>query len=216
MTSLSAKAVTEALEWRYATKKFDATKKIPKETWNALERSLVLAPSSYGLQPWKFIVVGNPELREKLSAASWGQRQPVDCSHFVVFAGRKNLDAKDLERYISRSAEVRRVTPESLKGYASVISGSLDRARAGGFLDSWMARQVYIALGEFMTAAALLQVDTCPMEGLEPAKYDEILGLSGLGYGTLCACAAGYRAKDDKYATEPKVRFKESEVLLHI
>ena len=216
MTLISAKTVTEALRWRYATKKFDPTKKIAKETWAALEQALVLAPSSYGLQPWKFIIVQDPAVREKLSAAAWGQRQPVDCSHFVVFAGRKNYDAKDLERFLDRAAAVRRVTPESLQGYASVITGSLERARTGGFLDSWMARQVYIALGEFMTAAALMRVDTCPMEGLDPAKFDEILDLGSTGCSTLCAAAAGYRSPEDKYATEPKVRFKEAEVLVHI
>ena len=216
MPSVSAAAVTEALQWRYATTKFDPSKKVAKETWAALEQALVLAPSSYGLQPWKFFVVDDPAVRERLSAASWGQRQPVDCSHFVVFTARRNFDGTDLERFINRSAEVRRVTHESLKGYAKVISGSLERARSGGALDSWMGRQVYIALGEFMTAAALLRVDTCPMEGLDPAKYDEILGLGSQGYGTLCACAAGYRASDDKYASEPKVRFKDSEVLLHV
>ena len=216
MTHVSAKSVTEALHWRYATKKFDSLRKIPKETWATLEQALVLAPSSYGLQPWKFIVVEDRATREKLSAASWGQRQPIDCSHFVVFCGRTDYSEKDLERFINRSAEVRRVTHDSLKGYAGIILGSLERARAGGFLDTWMARQVYIALGGFMSASAILRVDTCPMEGLEAAKYDEILGLGAQGYATLCACAAGYRASDDKYATEPKVRFKESEVLVHI
>jgi nitroreductase len=216
MPSVPAAAVTEALNWRYATKKFDPSKRIAKETWAALEQSLVLAPSSYGLQTRKLFVVDDPATRERLSAASWGQRQPVDCSHFVVFTARKNYDGADLERFINRSAEVRRVSHESLKGYAKVISGSLERARSGGALDSWMGRQVYIALGEFMTAAALLRVDTCPMEGLDPAKYDEILGLGSQGYGTLCACAAGYRASDDRYASEPKVRFKDSEVLVHI
>lgn len=216
MTHLPTKTLTEALHWRYATKKFDPSAKIPAATWAALEEALVLAPSSFGLQPWKFVIVQDGATREKLSAAAWGQRQPVDCSHFVVFTARKNYDGADLERFINRSAEVRRVSHESLKGYAKVISGSLERARSGGALDSWMGRQVYIALGEFMTAAALLRVDTCPMEGLDPAKYDEILGLGSQGYGTLCACAAGYRASDDRYASEPKVRFKDSEVLVHI
>ena len=216
MTPIPPKTITEALQWRYSTKKFDPSRRIPKETWEALEQALILSPSSYGLQPWKFIVVEDPAIRVKLSAASWGQKQPMDCSHFVVFSARKGYDGRDLERYISRSAEVRRVPQESLKGYAGKILGSLERARSGGELDNWMARQVYIALGEFMTSAALLRVDTCPMEGLEPAKYDEILGLGPQGYSTLCACAAGYRSVDDKYATEPKVRFSESEVLVHL
>src|SRR5580658_1680051 len=88
MTPVSTTSVTEALHWRYATKKFDPARKIPDATWAALEEALVLAPSSYGLQPWKFIVVRDHATRERLSAAAHTQRQPVDCSHFVVFAGR--------------------------------------------------------------------------------------------------------------------------------
>jgi nitroreductase len=215
MTPVSTKTVTDALQWRYATKKFDATRTIPAETWAALERALVLAPSSFGLQPWRFVVVRDKQTREKLSAAAWGQRQPIDCSHFVVFAGRKGYDAKDLEHFIERTAEVRGVAKESLKGYADIIAGSTEKARQGGYLDSWLARQVYIALGQFMASAALLGIDTCPMEGIDPAEFDKILGLPALGYTALCAGAAGYRAPDDKYAVAPKVRFKAEEVILH-
>ena len=216
MTPISAKTVTDALQWRYATKKFDASRTIPAETWAALERALVLAPSSFGLQPWRFMVVRDPATRERLSAASWGQRQPVECSHFVVFAGRRNYDAKDLEHFIERTAEVRGVAKATLKGYADIIAGSTERARQGGYLDSWMARQVYIALGQFMASAALLGIDTCPMEGIDPAEYDRILGLTAMGYTALCAGAAGYRAADDKYAGTPKVRFRDEEVVLHV
>ena len=215
MTPVSAKTVIDALQWRYATKKFDATRTIPAETWAALERALVLAPSSFGLQPWRFVVVRDKATREKLSAAAWGQRQPIDCSHFVVFAGRKGYDAKDLEHFIERTAEVRGVARESLKGYADIIAGSAEKARQVGYLDSWLARQVYIALGQFMTSAALLGIDTCPMEGIDPAEFDRILGLPALGYTALCSGAAGYRAPDDKYAVAPKVRFKAEEVILH-
>jgi nitroreductase len=216
MTPISANSITEALHWRYATKKFDPARKIPAATWEVLEQALVLAPSSYGLQPWKFIVVEDPATREKLSAAAHGQRQPVDCSHFVVFSVRKNLDAAYVDRHIQRVAEVRAVSAESLKGHADMMKGSAEQARKAGFLDAWMARQVYIALGMFMTSAALLGVDACPMEGIEAPKFDEILGLSALGYGALCACAAGYRAADDKYGAAPKVRFKAQDVIVHV
>jgi nitroreductase len=140
----------------------------------------------------------------------------MECSHLVVIAGRKNYNEADLAHFIARVAEVRGTTPEALKGYSDVITGSLVRARSAGFLDTWMAKQSYIALGQFMTAAALLGIDTCPMEGIEPAKFDEILGLTALGYTTLCAAPAGYRAADDKYASQPKVRFKADEVILHV
>ncbi len=215
-TPISLGSLTDALHWRYATKRFDALKTIPPDTWAALEQALVLSPSSYGLQPWKFAVVRDAEARKKLSAACYGQTQPLDCSHFVVFAERKNFSQADVDRFMARTAEVRNVSVESLQGYAGVISGSIERARKAGFLDTWMSRQVYIALGGFMTAAALLGVDTCPMEGIEPARIDEILGLAPQGYATLCCCAAGYRAADDKYADAAKVRYEAEEVLVRL
>jgi nitroreductase len=216
MSTTSTETLLGALNWRYATKKFDPARKIPAETWTALEEALILSPSSFGLQPWHFLVVQNADLRQKLSAVSWGQTQPIDCSHYVVFAARKDLTAADVDRFIDRIVEVRGGSPGQLKGYRDIMVGFADQNRAAGRLDSWMARQVYIALGQFMAAAALLGVDTCPMEGLEPAKYDEILGLGAKGLTTLCACAAGYRAAFDKYATTPKVRFKASELISHV
>jgi nitroreductase len=216
MTPVSTKTLSEALHWRYATKKFDASATIPSATWAALEESLLLAPSSYGLQPWRFVVVTDPGKRAQLSAASWGQTQATDCSHFVVLAGRKGYDDADLEHFIARTVEVRGVAKESLQGYANVIKGATQRAREAGTLDAWMEKQTYIALGQFMAAAALLGVDTCPMEGIERGKFDEILGLGPTGYATLCACAAGYRSADDKYSRAAKVRFKAEEVILHV
>jgi len=213
---ISTQTLADALQWRYATKKFDAARRIPDATWSALEQALVLSPSSFGLQPWKFVVVRDKATRERLSAASHGQTQPVECSHFVVFAGRKGLGQTDVDQFIARISKVRGVPVDSLKGYGDVMKGSAEQARAAGILDSWMARQVYIALGTFMTSAALLGVDTCPMEGIEPAKYDEILGLPAMGYGALCACAAGYRSADDKYAALPKVRYEAKDVVLHV
>jgi nitroreductase len=216
MKPIAADTLLEALHWRYATKKFDPAKKIPADTWATLEQALVLAPSSSGLQPWKFIVVQDPATRQKLSAASYGQAQPVDCSHYVVFTVRKNLGADHVDRYLDRIVEVRGGTKDALKGYRDRMIGSLEKARAGGYLDIWQSHQIYIALGQFMASAALLGVDTCPMEGIEPPKYDEILGLAAQGHTALCAGAAGYRAADDKYATAKKVRFKPADVIQHI
>lgn len=215
MTPIDTTTLLDALNWRYATKKFAADRKIPAATWAALEHSLVLAPSSFGLQPWKFLVVQDAGLRQKLSVASWGQTQPIDCSHFVVFAVKKNLGAEHVRHFIDRTAEVRHVEAASLNAYRDIILNSVEGARKGGYIDVWQSRQVYIALGQFMASAALLGIDTCPMEGLEPSTYDEILNLAPEGLTTLCACAAGYRAADDKYAGLPKVRFDSSEVLVY-
>lgn len=189
---------------------------IPAEVWGALEQALVLTPSSIGLQPWRFLVVTDPSVRERLVAASYRQTQARDCSHYVVFAVRRDLDAGHVDRHLARMAEVRGVSVESLAKFRAMTMGNLDRARAAGTLDRWQEHQVYIALGQFMAAAALLGVDTCPMEGIEAAKYDEILGLEGTGYATAVACAAGYRHAEDKYAAIPKVRFRADEVVRRV
>lgn len=213
--AISDTTLLTALNWRYATKKFDPTKIIPADTWAALEQSLVLAPSSYGLQPWKFIVVDDPKLKAGLVPLSWGQTQAADASHFVVLAVRQNLGEDHVERYIARTAEVRGIGAETLAGFKKLIVSTLNKARDKGTLDEWQSHQIYIALGQFMACAALLGVDTCPMEGIQPEKFDELLGLTGTGFKTVVACAAGYRAADDKYAATPKVRFPVHEMVEH-
>ncbi len=211
--TISPDALIHQLEWRYATKQFDATRRIAPETWKALEEVLVLTPSSYGLQPYKFIVVTDPLLKAQLRAASWGQSQIEDASHLVVFAIKKSMGEDHIERYVERISQVRAVSRESLEGFKGFMVGNLVNGPGAATIDQWAARQAYIALGNFMTSAALLGVDTCPLEGLDPVAYDAILGLEAEGYATVCACAAGYRSADDKYATLPKVRFPESELV---
>ncbi len=214
--SISTVTLLHALHWRYATKKFDPARKIPETDWHALEQALVLAPSSVGLQPWKFIVVTDPAMKARLRPAAWGQSQVTDCSHFVVLAVRKNLSHDHVDRHIGRMAEVREVTTESLGKFRQMVMGNLDKARAEERLDLWQSHQVYIALGQLLASAALLGVDACPIEGFEPEKFDEILGLTGTDCASVVCCAAGYRAADDKYATMKKVRFKPEDVITRI
>jgi nitroreductase len=201
-----------ALNWRYACKVFDPMKKIPADTWAALEESLVLTPSSFGLQPWKFLIVQDQELREKLVPHTWKQRQVADCSHLVVMAVKKSLSAEDVDAFITRMAEVRGGTADSLAGFRKMVVG----IQSQGYMSKdWAKMQAYIALGQFMAACSLLGIDTCPMEGFAPDKYDEILGLDALGLTTAVLCPAGYRHSDDKYAGLPKIRFKASDVIEH-
>ena len=205
----------DALKWRYATKKFDPTRRIPGETWETLEHSLSLTPSSFGLQPWQFLVIGNPEIRAALRVESWGQAQLTDASHLVVFTVKKNLEEEDISRWISRLAEVQSTPLDALAPLQSVISGFIapmdgDQRRA------WNTRQIYIALGQFMAAAAILGIDTCPLEGISPAGYDRVLGLEETEYATVVACAVGYRAEDDRYASMPKARFAREAVIRHM
>jgi len=205
-----------ALRWRYATKQFDAKKPIPTALWDALEDILVLSPSSYGLQPWQFFVVTDSSVKAALLPHSWNQPQVTDCSHHVVFAIRSTIDATFVEKYIARIAEVRGVTGESMEFYRGMIhSDLLDGPRSKIILE-WAARQAYIALGNLMTSAALLGVDTCPMEGFVPEKYDEILGLSEKGFQSVVACACGYRADSDKSASASKVRFPKADLIQHV
>ncbi|MGD1018161.1 MAG: NAD(P)H-dependent oxidoreductase [Verrucomicrobiia bacterium] len=204
------------LRWRYATKQFDPQRKISAEDWAALEEALVLTPSSFGLQPWKFIVITDPAVKEKLVPVSWGQRQPADCSHLVVFAIQKNLGEAEIDAYLKRIAEVRKVSIESLGSYREITVGSIVKGMDNAERNGWAERQVYIAVGNFLTSAAVLGIDTCPMEGIEPDKYNEILGLDKLGLSVIVAAAAGYRAAGDKYAMAAKVRFPKEQVIVHI
>jgi nitroreductase len=209
-------SVLQQLQWRYAVKKFDPSKKIPDDVWNALEQSLVLTPSSFGLQPWKFFVVQNPEMRQTLLAHSWGQAQVVDASHLVVFAIKKDLNAADVDRYLDRMAEVQQTPVENLQKFGSVVKGFMEKPPYPLDINEWSTRQVYIALGQFMTSAAVLGIDTCPMEGFVPNKYDEVLGLPAQGYKAVVVCPAGYRSDEDHSAQRPKVRFKTEDVVKYI
>jgi nitroreductase len=204
------------LNWRYATKKFDPSKKIPADTWRALEQALVLTPSSYGLQPWQFLVITDQAVKEKLVPISWRQTQSADCSHFVVFTARRTLTEANVDAYVRHTAEVRGVGVDTLAKFKGMMLSQLVPPPAGFDIHHWASLQVYIALGNFMTVAAMLGVDTCPMEGIERSNYDALLGLSGSPFTTVVACAAGYRAGDDKCATLPKVRFPAEDVVKHI
>lgn len=216
MPPLDPDALIASLNWRYATKIFDSTKKIPEDTWKSLEEALILTPSSYGLQPWRFLVITDQALKVKLRPHSWNQFQVTDCSHYVVFAAIKNMSEADINRFIARTAQLREVTPDSLAGYRGMMVKDIVHNAAGETAGEWAARQSYIALGNFMTAAALLQIDTCPLEGFVPAEYDKILNLTSRGFTAAVCCAAGYRSASDKYAGLTKVRFPHHEMVERI
>ncbi len=213
---LPADATLAALHWRYATKKFDASKKLSAEEWSKFEQALVLSPSSYGMQPYKFIVVSDPALREKLKAAAHGQSQITDCSHLVIFAARTDVTDADVDHYLERISQVRGTDMAHLQGgYGKVIKGDIVHGPRHAVVREWCARQAYIALGELMVFAALSSVDICPMEGFSTDQYDEILGLPAQGYRAVVVAAVGHRAADDGAAGLPKVRFPVEELLDH-
>ena len=211
MASLSIhEEVLHGLKWRYATKQFDASKKISETDWEILQQAILLSPSSYGVQPWKAIVVVNEAVKQQLPNAAWGQSQPRDCSHFVVFAARRHVDAGYVQKFVQRTADVRGMDVSGLSGLRDAILSKTTHLQDHL---SWTARQCYIGLGFLLETAALLKIDACPMEGILPEKVDEILGLSSSEYTAVVACALGYRLQTDKYASAAKVRFEASDLI---
>ena len=213
MNPISGEQLLAQLNWRYATKQFDPARKISAQDWATLENALILSPSSYGLQPWTFILINDRAMREKLFPSTWEQQQILDCSHYVVFAVRTKMTEDYIDNYLRRVVEVRGGTADSLSGYRSLIVGDVVTGPRGAIAQEWATRQTFIALGTFMTSAALMGIDTCPMEGFEPDAYDRILDLGAKGLASVVCCAAGYRLPTDKYATQKKVRFKRDDVI---
>ncbi|HEX5399562.1 MAG TPA: NAD(P)H-dependent oxidoreductase [Verrucomicrobiae bacterium] len=213
MSRLNPNELLHALEWRYATKVFDPAGKIPADTWLALERALVLTPSSYGLQPYQFLVINDPAKRAELLPHSWGQKQVVDASHFVVFTAKTEMTEADVNKLIARISSVRGVPAESMTPLWNMMVGDVVNGPRGKMAHEWATRQVYIALGNLMTCAAVLGVDACPMEGIVPAEYDRILNLNGSGYAAVVACALGYRSPNDRYSTFAKVRYEMKDLV---
>ncbi len=213
MNPITTQQLLSALAWRYATKVFDPNKKIPADLWQALEHALALSPSSYGLQPYRFLVIHDAAKRAELLPHSWNQKQVVDCSHYVVFTGRTQMTEADLDRFLALTSRVRNIPAETLSAYRGMMMGDLVNGPRGKIAHEWATRQAYIALGNLMTCAAVLGVDACPMEGFVPAEYDRVLGLGNSGYASVVCCALGYRSPNDKYAGLTKVRYPTTDLI---
>ncbi len=214
MSNLTNEQLLAALNWRYATKVFDAAKKIPADVWKTLEQSLVLTPTSYGLQPYQFLVISNPAKRAELLPHSWGQKQVVDCLAFCrLHRAHGNEGSGRGQAVISARRMCASCPPACSNTYRGMMVGDVVNGPRGKIAHEWATRQAYIALGNLMTCAAVLGVDACPMEGLVPAEYDKVLHLNGSGYATVVACALGYRAAGDKYANLAKVRYETKELV---
>jgi nitroreductase len=202
----------QALTWRYATQKFDPAKKLTAEQLSTLLESARLAPSSFGLQPWKFVVVQNPELRQKISAAAWNQAQVTEASDLIVLCAKTTLDETYVDRYMKLIADTRGISAENLGGLKAMIMGSVAR-RSPSEVTDWNKRQTYIALGTLLTAAALHGIDASPMEGFDPQQVDDILGLAQEGFTSAALCAVGFRNAHDPAAEHKKARFPLNEIV---
>ncbi len=201
------------LHWRYATKKFDPTRKVSQEALNELLEVLRLSPSSFGLQPWKFVVVEDPHLRQEIRKHAWNQSQVTDASHLIILCSIKNIDETYIKNFVGQIAKSRNVEPQSLAGYQQMMIGAI-QAKDHQEVSNWMKRQVYLALGMLLYACAQKGIDSCPMEGFDAKKVDEVLGLEKEGLESVVFCPVGYRASDDVYAHHKKARFEQDEILI--
>ena len=202
----------QQLHWRYATKYFDTDRPVANETAKQILEAMRMAPSAYGVQPWKFVVVTDPELRAELRPLSYDQAQVTEASHLIVVAARNRVEDTDVDRYMRDMAETRGITVDQLEGFAKMIKGDVV-AREPAESGHWAAQQTYITLGFGLLAAALLEVDSCPMEGFDHAAVSEKLGLADEGYTALAYLALGYRSEKDETVDLEKVRYAMDEVV---
>ncbi|WP_405383464.1 NAD(P)H-dependent oxidoreductase [Maribacter sp. LLG6340-A2] len=207
--------VLDKLNWRYATKMFDTSKKVSKEDLNTLLDAARLTASSYGLQPYHFYVIEDEDTRSKLRKASYDQAQITDASYLLVLANKPTFDESLVDDYIDNIIETRGVSRENLDGYSQMMKGAL-MGLPDAQKNSWTANQTYIALGNLMTIAAEMEIDTCPMEGFDNAQYNEILGLNDKNLNAAVVLAIGYRSEEDQTQHYPKVRYSKEEIITHI
>ena len=201
--------------WRYATKKFDTTKKVSNEDLQTLKEAIRLSASSYGLQPYKVLIIDNPELRDKLQPAAWGQSQIVDASQLIVFANITNFGETQIDCYFKNLTETREIPFEAVSGYAEFMKSKI-LPLPEDVRNTWTAKQTYLAMSNLLNAAAELNIDVTPMEGFEPEKVNEILGLEKLGLNASLIATVGYRHQEDATQHYVKVRKSNEELFINL
>ena len=204
--------LTAAMNWRYATKKFDPTKVVSEPLIDALLDAGNLTATSYGLQPYQFVVIQNHELQDKLVESSYGQRQVADASHVIVVATRTNVDAEYINEYIAMVEQQRGLEAGSMEDYKNVMIGTFSRMTEEHRME-WAAKQAYLVLGTLLAACAMLELDSCPMEGFVPEEYNQLLNLNSKNLHAAVVLPVGYRAEDDVAQHQPKVRRPLSEMV---
>ena len=203
----------EQQNWRYATKKFDASKKISDDDLNTLKEAIRLSSSSYGLQPYKVLIIKNADLREKLKPVAWNQSQITDASHVIVFANEANLGDPQIDNYLKNISETRGIPLENLSGFGDFMKSKITPL-ASDLKNIWTSKQTYLALANLMNASAELKIDVTPMEGFDANAFNEILGLTEKGLNASVIATIGYRHKDDETQHYKKVRKSNEELFI--
>tara|TARA_R110000764_G_scaffold3774_1_gene15549 strand:- start:1885 stop:2517 length:633 start_codon:yes stop_codon:yes gene_type:complete len=208
-------SIVDKLNWRYATKKFDSSKKVSEKDLETLLEAARLTASSYGLQPYEIYVIEDTDVRQKLRKASYDQPQITDASYLIVLANKPTFNETMIDDYIANIMAIRGVSKEDLEGFSQTMKSTLlDLPDA--YKNTWTSNQAYIVLGNLMTVASEMKIDTCPMEGFDKAKYNEILGLTDKDLNAAVVLAVGYRSADDTTQHYPKVRYSKEQIITHI
>lgn len=202
------------LQWRYATKKFNPSKKVSKNDLDKLKKAIQLSVSSYGLQLYKTLIIENQDIKNKLKPVSWNQSQITDASYLFVFCNYTEATHEAIDNFIKQTAEIRNLDIERLSGYGDFIKSKLAE-KPQEEKTSWLKSQTYLALGNLLNACAELKIDACPIEGFEPKAYNQILGLDKQRLNASVIAPIGYRKYDDNTIKQLKVR-KPMEILFNI
>lgn len=193
------------LEWRYATKKFDPSKKVSSENLDLIKKSIQLSASSYGLQLYKVVIIENKALREKLKPASYGQSQITEASHLIVFCNYSVVTEKHIDEYFALKSQIEKVDSLNYKDYSEFIKADVNN-KSQIEKDKWTSNQTYIALGNLLNACAELKIDACPMEGFDSKEFNKILNLNEQGLNSAVIATIGYRSANDSSQNNKKVR----------
>lgn len=205
----------ENLKWRYAVKKFNPNKSLSQDQINTLKEAFNLTATSYGLQPIKLIVIQNKEIQDKLVEYSWNQKQVAQASHVLVLCVDTNLGESDVEAYFKRVQEIRNTPDNIINPFKDFLKNTIS-GQSDDELLAWAKNQAYLAMGNLLTVCALEQIDSCPMEGFIPEKYNEVLDLSSKNLSSVLVLPVGYRAEDDFMKDQKKVRKNLSQIVLEI
>jgi nitroreductase / dihydropteridine reductase len=204
--------MNEHRKWRYATKKFDTSKKVSESDFNTILEALQLTATGYGLQPYKFIVVKNETVREQLQGQAYGQTPVTEASHFLVLAAKTTLSNDYIDKYVALNETIRKMEAGSLSGFGDMMKGSFN-GKSSADVTSWSSKQCYIALGTLLDVCASMKIDALPMEGFNAKGFNEVLGLEAKELTAAVVCAIGYRSEEDKYQFAPKVRKALSDLI---
>ena len=197
--------IIDSLNWRYATKKFDSKRKLSKSQINLLKKAFNLTASSYGLQPVKLIVISNQKIKNSLLESSMNQQQVIQCSHLLIICIESNINKSYIESYFKRVIDIRKTDPLVLESFKeSIINEFNDMSNTS--IINWSINQAYLALGNLMTVCSVEGIDSCPMEGFLPEKYDEILDLKSKNLKSVLVMPVGYRSVNDQFSSFKKVR----------